>query len=67
MIPLSIFKPLFRSPYIFKKDLLKIIFLIEENLLCVGICQHNKQKCDEDEQCVAYDKGTNCSKIRKKL
>ena len=37
-----------------------------ENAPCVGICQHNKQKCDEDEQCVEYDKGTHCSKIRKK-
>ena len=66
MIPPSILNHCL-SPYIFRKDLLKIIFFIEENLPCVGICQHNKQKCDEDEQCVDYDKGTNCSKIRKKM
>ena len=36
----------------------KKYFSIDENVSCVGICQHNKQKCDEDEQCVDYDKGS---------
>ena len=28
-----------------------------ENAPCVGICQHNKQKCYEDDQCADFDKG----------
>ena len=36
----------------------KKYFSIDENVPCVGICQYNKQKCDEDEQCVDYDKGS---------
>ena len=34
-----------------------MIFFIDENAPCVGLCYHNKLKCFNDENCEDFDKG----------
>ena len=44
----------------------KNYFSIDENVPCIGICEHNRQKCYLDKHCVDYDKGIVLKILKKK-